>query len=203
MTPEEFRGFVNSQNDSAILGLCLGEDMIPYVFEPEPDKWNTFRDFVSAELGVARNDIRIVGSGRLGFSMKPRMKLKSFSDKSDIDVVIVNSAMFDWLWLALLRAAYPRFPLTQTLGGWLRKRRNEIYTGWLTPLEIRLDLTIHGAKAKPVVEFNARWFNTLKLASQIPPRRHEDVSGRLYRSWEHAELYHLQSLAALRRSLTE
>src|SRR5437870_5148526 len=125
MTPEKFRDFLNRQNDLAILGLCLGDDAIPYVFEPEPAKWNTFRDFLSARLEVTHNDIRIVGSGRLGFSMKPRMNLKRFSEKSDIDVVIVNSGLFDRLWLALLRAAYPRFPLTQRLGGWLRARRNE------------------------------------------------------------------------------
>ena len=34
-------------------------------------------------------------------------------------------------------------------------------------------------------------------------RRHEDITGRLYRTWEHAELYHLHSLASLRKSLKE
>jgi hypothetical protein len=116
-------------------------------------------------------------------------------------VIIVNAALFDELWLALLEAAYPRFPLTTRLGGWMKERMNEVYTGWLTPLSIKLDYKIVGARAKPVLDFNFRWFNTFKVASQYPPRRHEDISGRLYRTWEHARLYHLDSLAKLRKSL--
>ena len=76
-------------------------------------------------------------------------------------------------------------------------------TGWLNPLDIRIDAKIFGPKARPVLEFNTQWFITLKKASRHPLRRHEDIKGRLYRSWEHAELYHLHSLAALRKSLSE
>ena len=205
MTAEEFKTHVNRQSDADMIGLCLREDQTPYVFESDPPKWDSFREFLSTKLAVAQADIRVVGSARLGFSMKPGKNLKSFSDTSDIDVVIVNTRLFDALWLSLLRAAYPRPPATNTnrLGGWLESRRNELYTGWLTPLEIRLDLKIYGPKARPIVDFNSRWFNTMKLASQIPPRRHEDITSRLYRSWDHAELYHLHSLGELRKSLTE
>ncbi len=135
--------------------------------------------------------------------MKPGYNLKSFSDTSDIDVVIVNANLFDQLWVALLDAAYPRPPVTNVLGGWLQTRRNELYTGWLTPLEIKLDRKIFGVKAEPVLDFNTQWFNTLKQASRHPPRRHENITGRLYRTWRHAELYHLNSLVTLRRTLAE
>ncbi len=101
------------------------------------------------------------------------------------------------------QACAARPPFTSYLGGWLGKRRSEVYTGWLTPLEIKLDAKIVGNRAKPVLDFNFRWFNTFKAASQHPPRRHEDITGRLYRTWEHAELYHLNSLASLRKSLKE
>jgi len=135
--------------------------------------------------------------------MKPRNNLARFTDKSDIDVVVVNSDLFDDLWLSLLRAAYPRPPFTDKLGGWLKKRRNEIYTGWITPPEIHLDMRIFGARARQVLDLKTRWFNALKQVSRHPPRRHEDVEGRLYRTWRHAELYHLQGFAELRKSLIE
>jgi hypothetical protein len=155
-------------------------------------------------LRRGRSDIRIVGSALFGFSMKPGQNLRNFSDESDIDVIVVNAKLFDELWLGLLAAAYPRPPITDRIsGGWLRRRRNELYTGWLTPLDIHLDSKIFGAKAKPVLDFRIRWFNALKQASHHPVRRHEDVQGRLYRTWQHAELYHLDSLAALRRSLVQ
>jgi hypothetical protein len=203
MTSDEFRQLLKQQSDSQLLEPCLHDDRPPFVFEPKPEAWDTFRDELVARLGVTRSEIRIVGSGRFGFSMKPGLNLRGFRDTSDIDVIIVDPEMFDHLWLSILNAAYPRPPISTKLGGWLETRRNELYTGWLTPLKIRLDVKIFGAKAKPVLDFNARWFDTLKKASQHPPRRHEDITGRLYRTWRHAELYHLNSLAVLRRTLAE
>ncbi|MFZ0297851.1 MAG: hypothetical protein WAM13_05825 [Candidatus Sulfotelmatobacter sp.] len=185
-----------------MLDACLRDDRAPYVFEPRPAAWDTFRDELAGGLHVSRADIRVVGSGRLGFSPKPWNNLREFRDTSDIDVVIVHPDLFDQLWLALLNAAYPRGATIQKSVDWLQKRRNELYTGWLTPLKIRLDAKIFGSKARPVLDFNARWFNALKKASRHPPVRHEEITGRLYRSWPHAELYHLHSLAELRRTLT-
>jgi hypothetical protein len=203
MTSAEFRDLVQQQSDLQLLDPCLHDDRAPYVFQPKPGAWDTFRDELVSELDVSRADIRVVGSGRFGFSMKPWQNFKRFADTSDIDVVIVNAILFDQLWLALLEAAYPRPPITEQFGGWLKKRRAELYTGWLTPLEIKLDRKIFGVKAEPVLNFNTRWFNALKKASRHPPRRHEEVTGRLYRTWGHAELYHLNSLAALRKELAE
>jgi len=203
MTSDEFRDLLQRQSDLQLLDPCLRDERTPYVFQPKPEAWDTFRDELVSRLSVSRADIRVVGSGRFGFSMKPGHNLRSFRDTSDIDVIIVNSDLFDQLWLALLHAAYPRPPVTERIGGWLERRRNELYTGWLSPLEIKLDITIFGGKAKPVLDFNTRWFNTLKQASRHPPRRHEDITGRLYRTWRHAELYHLHSLTALRKTLAE
>ena len=203
MTSEEFRTLLQQQSDQQLLDPCLHDDRAPYVFQSRPQSWDAFRGELASGLYVSRSDIRVVGSGRFGFSMKPGYNLRSFSDTSDIDVVIVNADLFDQLWLALLAAAYPRPPVTNELGGWLDKRRKDLYTGWLTPLEIKLDRTIFGEKAAPVLDFRGRWFNTLKRASQHPPQRHEDITGRLYRTWQYAELYHLNSLAALRIALAE
>jgi hypothetical protein len=203
MTSAEFRELLHRQTDAELLGPCLHDDRAPYVFQPRENTWDAFRDELVSGLGVLRADIRVVGSGRFGFSLKPGRNLKSFTDTSDIDVVVTNASLFDQLWAALLEAAYPRPPITEHLGGWLRKRRNELYTGWLTPLEIKLDRKIVGVRARPVIDFNFRWFRALKEASRHPVRRHEDITSRLYRTWHHAELYHLSSLAALRSTLAE
>ncbi len=202
MTPEAFLQLVRQRTDLDLLGLCLHDAEPPFVFETKPVSWDTFREALTSNLPITREDIRIVGSARLGFSMRPGRNLRLFADTSDIDLVVVNAALFDELWGALLTAAYPRHPITGILGGWLVHRRNEIYTGWLSPPQMRLDKTIFGAKATPVLEFRTKWFNALKEASRHPPRRHEDIQGRLYRTWRHAELYHLHSLGELRRSLS-
>lgn len=202
MTADEFRELLQHQTDLELLGPCLRDETVPFAFDLNPVTWDDFRHDLVSQLGVTQDQIRVVGSGRFGFSMKPGYKLKTFSDRSDIDVVIVNAELFDRLWLDLLAAAYPRPPFVQKLGTWLEIRRNELYTGWITPVEIRLNFKIFGTRAKPVLDFKTKWFNALKQASRHPPRRHEDITGRLYRTWNHAELYHLQSLAALRRTLS-
>jgi hypothetical protein len=201
MTSPEFRNLLQQQTDLQLLNPCLRDDQPPYVFEPRPASWDTFRSELASELDASPDDIRVVGSGRLGFSMKPGHNLRTFRDTSDIDVVVVNEGLFDSLWLALLDAAYPRGFITQRFGGWLQDRRNELYTGWLTPLEVKLDMKIVGRKAKPVLDFNVKWFNALKKASRHPARRHEDITGRLYRTWRYAELYHLDSSKACFRKL--
>jgi hypothetical protein len=203
MTPAQFRDLLLGQTDAELLGPCLHDSQAPYVFQPRLAAWDEFREELVSGLGVARDDIRVVGSGRFGFSLRPGRNLRTFPDTSDIDVAVINASLFDQLWAALLEAAYPRPPITEHLGGWLGKRRNELYTGWLTPLKINLDISIVGVRARPVIDFNFRWFRTLKQASRHPLRRHEDISSRLYRTWRHAELYHLNSLAALRSSLLE
>lgn len=201
MTGDDFRQLVAIRTDTDLLGPCLREDLTPYVFDPRPDTWVAFRTEVSEKLGVEQADIRIVGSGRFGFSLKPGNNLKAYSDKSDVDVVVINPEVFDLLWCGLLKAAYPRPPVTQQVGGWLKIRQNEVYTGWLSPLEVRLDRRIFGLRAQAVLDFNARWFNTFKSASRHVPRRHEDINVRLYRTWDHADMYHHHSIASLRKAL--
>lgn len=201
MNPDNFRQLVADNTDTDLLGPCLREDLTPYVFEPEPDAWVAFRAELNEKLDADPADIRIVGSGRFGFSLKPGNNLKPYSDKSDIDVVVISSNLFDLLWYGLLRAAYPRSPVTEQAGKWLRNRQKELYTGWLSPLEVRLDRRIFGERAQTVLDFSSRWFNTFKKASRHLPRRHEDIKPRLYRTWQHADMYHLNSLQSLRKAL--
>lgn len=193
---------MRERRDIDLLSLCLRDNDPPYVFAAKPQNWDIFRNELASSLGTSAADIRVVGSGRLGFSMKPSVHLRPFLDTSDIDVVVVDAGLFDYLWMELLQAAYPRPPTTSRLVGWLSKRRAELYTGWLTPLEITLDRSIFGVRADAVLQFRARWFNALKLAARLPSRRHSDIKGRLYRTWTFAELYHLNSLGELRKSLS-
>src|SRR5712692_614004 len=104
MTADEFRGLIAAQADAQLLGPCLRDDIVPYVFEPAPATWDAFRDDLVAALGVMRADITVVGSARFGFSMRPYAELRAFTDRSDIDVIVVNADVFDGLWIALLRA---------------------------------------------------------------------------------------------------
>lgn len=198
----EFRRLLSSQSDAQLLEPCLRTDLLPFVFEPNPGAWALFRNEVAVGLGVNPSEVIIVGSGRLGLSLTPGNNLRAFRDRSDIDVAIISATAFDRLWLGLLSAAYPRGRALTKVGGWLQDRKNEVYTGWLSPSDVLLDATIFGPRAVPVLDIRRQWFNVFKKASRLPPRRHADISYRLYRSWEHAEFYALDGLAALRKSMT-
>lgn len=201
MTPTEFRNLLKQRSDEQLIASCLTEDSIPFVFDMKSTSWTAFRKELSEKLETHTENIRIVGSGRFGFSLKPGNKFRGFKDTSDIDLVIVDATKFDDLWHRLLNAAYPRDSLVQQLGGWLKRRRNEVYTGWLSPLDVKIDRSIYGPKAQPILDFNVAWFNALKNASRLVPRRHEDIKVRLYRSWPHAAMYHMNSIASLRSTL--
>lgn len=51
-------------------------------------------DFFSVEF----NDVILVGSGRLGFSLKPNKRFVPFGDDSDIDLAIVSTSLFEKIW---------------------------------------------------------------------------------------------------------
>jgi hypothetical protein len=201
MTPNEFRELLASTSDSDLLGPCLHNDEIPFVFDSTSKSWDQFRKEIVIPLGLAVDDIRVVGSGRMGFSTKPGMNLREFRDKSDVDVAIVNAELFDWIWVSLLQIAYPRPPVSHKTVAWLTETQRGVYTGFIQPLELQYDLAIYGNIARPLADFRSRWFTSLKESARFVKRRHEDVKGRLYRTWQHAELYHLDSLKGLRKTL--
>lgn len=201
MTAEEFRALIQVGINDNLLDECLHSDRTPFAFDPRPSSWEAFREEIATALTISISDIRVVGSARFGFSLAPKRNLAGFSSDSDIDVIVVNSDLFDSLWLALLGAAYPRSPNTDLLAGWLHERRKELYCGYVTPRGIRLRADIFGDRARPILQLRTQWFNALKSASRHPPRAHSDVTGRLYRTWKHAELYHVDSLTSLQRSL--
>ena len=201
MRPHEFRELLRVRRDTDLLDVCLRGDEVPFICA-DAAGWMAFRqEMANCVDGLTAADIRIVGSARFGFSMRPRNQLREFTDDSDIDVVVVNETLFDRLWIALLVAAYPRLAAAREFGNWDEPGRAELFAGWLTPTAIKMDWRIVGKRGVPLFQFKQKWFDALKLAARHSTKPHNDIQGRLYRTWQHAELYHLYSIAQLRRSL--
>src|SRR4051794_5372730 len=111
MTTDEFRSLLEIATDAVLLDTTLHSDAAPFVFDVDPPKWDAFRLDLAERLDIEVADIRVVGSGRFGFSLAPQKEFRAFTDTSDIDVVVVNAERFDELWCRILRAAYPRPPV--------------------------------------------------------------------------------------------
>jgi hypothetical protein len=56
------------------------------------------REKVSTTFDIGFQDVIIVGSGKLGFSIKPNKRYISFCDESDIDIAIVSTKLFEKVW---------------------------------------------------------------------------------------------------------
>ena len=200
MLRDEFRELLFEGGED-LLELCISSSQTPFVFDGDDEAWAMFRERISERLSALPENISIVGSARFGFSQKPERNFRSFSDNSDIDLVVVDAEQFDDLWHRLLRGAYPR-PI-RAVQGWVRARQGEVYTGWLTPAIIRPDRGIYGPKVDPILQFTHIWFETQRLANSYVAKAHENINARLYRTWEHVRHYHRQSLSQLRHSIVE
>jgi hypothetical protein len=178
---------------------------LPYAFRDTPHTMYALRDSLSKKLEILPETAIVIGSAKTGFSLSPDTAFRQFSDESDIDVLVVNEKLFDEIWQIVLRWHYPR--RIQGLGGmdapWNRSRRRELYWGWLVPYRIKYEGISFPEVLKPLRDISTAWFNAFRGLSEIPELSRRDVHGRLYRSWEHATLYHLDGLRQIKEIVVE
>lgn len=56
------------------------------------------KEQVCEHFKVEYNEIIMVGSGKLGFSIKPARRFQPFNDSSDIDIAVVSPKLFEMVW---------------------------------------------------------------------------------------------------------
>jgi len=173
---------------------------VPYVFRSRPTNTDTLYDHLSKRLGVDAKNITIVGSAKVGFSLSPDNFPRRFTASSDIDVLVIDERLFDMVWTTMLKWHYPRRTagLPRADGDWARHRRREIYWGWFSPEEIKFEGLSFPEVLKPVRDISTSWFDAFRTLSHFVEFTSRDVNGRLYRSWDHARLYHLDGLRQVR-----
>ncbi len=178
-------------------------DGIPYMFRNRPAGLDALRRYLSGSLRIRNQDAIIIGSAKIGFSLSPDTMFRQFSNESDIDVLVVDERLFDTIWQTILKWHYPR-RITGLAGmdiPWNRRRRWDLYWGWLVPDQIRYEGISFPEVLKPIRNISTAWFNTFRGISRLPDFFGRDVHGRLYRSWENAALYHIDGLRQLREIL--
>ena len=191
---DEFAAILRVQPLDSVLDTYLFEGL-PYSFAEQPRLHQRMIRSLSRGLNVPQQDICIVGSARLGFSLAPDRYGEPFSDLSDLDVVIVSTELFDPSWLDILtNRRVPWSELRQATRTRLIEHREKyhVYNGWIYPNSV--------AEALDIGE---RWLSTFNGLSTIPDLSSRRIGGRLYRTWEHARHYHLRSLTQLRQSITK
>ena len=177
---------------------------LPYAFQGMPAVFDRFRAEIVGKLGVQESGIRVIGSGKLGYSLAPDSYPRAYSESSDIDVLMVDERLFDSVWCSLVRWHYARTAKGDMTGyerAWIGKRQKSIFWGWLQIEDLLLDRrevvfgTIH---LKPITDLRVQWFNIFQILSGYRELKRRKVDGRLYRTWDHARMYHVDSLNELK-----
>lgn len=198
-TTEEFKAILLSERLDKIVKTHVFSG-VPYVFQEEPHLLDTLRNHLSDSMPIGKTNIAVVGSARIGFSLSPDTFPRAFSATSDIDVLVVDAAMFDTMWKTMLAWNYPRkrSGLAGADSSWARARKKELYWGWFVPNRIQFDGLSLPATLRPMRDIATNWFNAFRSLSTYLEFSRRNISGRLYRSWEHALLYHTDGLRQIK-----
>ncbi|WP_298410365.1 hypothetical protein [Janthinobacterium sp.] len=94
---EIFKKAILSSSDrdrKSLVRLWLTEG-IPYAFKNNAGTYDEMREWLAIKLNIHAKDVTLVGSGRIGFSMKPNVFGRSFGGASDLDLTIINKELFE------------------------------------------------------------------------------------------------------------
>jgi predicted nucleotidyltransferase len=92
-------------------------------------RYAALREETGSRLGVSPNrDVYLVGSAKLGFSIKPKRRYFPFGDDSDVDLAVVSSTLYEKLW-----AEARRYRRTGGLWDDLSHFRNDHLNGVIKP----------------------------------------------------------------------
>lgn len=156
--------------------------------------YDKFKKFVAQSLDVNFNNISIVGSSKIGFSMNPDKEFRDFCPDdpdpkkiSDIDLIIVSSKFFHKFWEA-----------------YLELHSNKVYFSYpfVTSSIFRKFVSIKNPK--PLNPFFKEWIAKIEKFNKdyqtIFGIKHE-INYRIYESWEAVELYHLKGIQELKEKI--
>jgi len=131
---------------------------------------------IAQEFQIHPNEVVVVGSGKLGFSIVPTKRYRPLCDESDIDVAIVSPTLFDELW----RLAFDYRLATGVTWDNGQRFADYLFRGWIRP-----DML------PPGQEFIRRehWFEFFRRLSSSAAFGRYRVNGGLYRSWYFLEAY--------------
>ncbi|WP_434999785.1 hypothetical protein ACRZ5S_18190 [Vibrio scophthalmi] len=160
-----------------------------------------FKKSLAESLDVHIRDIAIVGSGKLGFSIKPSQsdsrlyQFKVFDQdfdedpsnkKSDLDVAIVSGQLFDEQLVSLYNHT-DAYMDTVFSGGAKNQFAKYVLKGWIRPDKLPDDYTI-----SPTIN---------NVQEELSNKYKRDVNIGIYKSWYYFEQYHRNNIQTLSLNL--
>lgn len=126
-TSQEIKDVFSSASEAeryGIIRLWITEG-IPYAFRDEPLIYEEIREFISKGVNVHSKEITLVGSGRIGYSLKKNVWGKAFTNSSDLDFTIISNELYSKLvidfkkWVGDIESKKLKPKTENELKGWL------------------------------------------------------------------------------------
>lgn len=155
-----------------------------------------YKLIISEFLGISINSISMVGSGKIGYSLSP-LKEKTFKpfnmdeeirNISDLDIAIVSPNLFCKFWKQLKYSYKPKYKLLYESHIF-----REIYRGYINEKNLE---AIEGCRKEwneLVKESKKKIMDEFYIKNEI--------TYRLYNSWEDFQDYNIQNIKKLKRGL--
>lgn len=102
-----------------------------FVFDE--DKYFKLKKIIADNYTLNPENVIMVGSAKLGFSIAPIKLWKPFDDESDIDTVIISETIFDEFWIGLYDFNLELTDRTEKEQNRFDKFLNYFFKGWLRP----------------------------------------------------------------------
>lgn len=187
LTKDEVLAMLMERRDAEVVEQHLIAGL-PYVFREAPRAFQDFAETLSRQFRTPIEDVSVIGSGRIGFSLDPDKFGTPFHARSDLDVIVVNPEMFDLAWIQLCRVGRRRLSLDPRVKSAFEVHRaNNVFFGFIVPEALPGILTI-----------STLWFNVFRqIGFGIRVLAGRKVTGRLYRTWEHVRVHQRYSLDAV------
>lgn len=133
------------------------------------------RSEIADHFGVHPNEVLVVGSTKLGFSVVPNKQYRLFRDTSDIDVALVSSTLFDEFWKEVFR-------YEQEGGDWPEYTEfvDYFFRGWIRPDKL---------PESPIFPLRENWWNFFRAITNSGRYGDYKIAGGLYKSYFFLENY--------------
>ena len=204
LTVDEFKAILRTDPPEQVVRERVFSGDV-FLAETFPQVLGTLRRNLCPQFGLRDEDVFIVGSAKMGFSLDPDKFPAAFKKKGgDVDVVVISEELFDRFWEVFLAWHYPRRSSGLTSAAdreWISLRRKNLYWGWFVPSEIQYTGLSLPAVLKPIRDLKTKWFSAFRALSAQPAFLGRDVNGRLYRTWNHALWYHAYGLSEIKTKL--
>lgn len=144
---------------------------------------------IAAEFSVeTAQDVFVVGSAKLGFSIAPHKRYRLFGDGSDIDVAIINHGLYEQVWHEV-----HQYKLSQP--AWISAGFEKYSAwGWIRPDKL---------PRSPLFSFRDRWWDFFRSLQQQQVCGPYKVAGALYHDLEFLVRYQNNAVTLCRGSLED